>query len=85
MNDLSRERKYKISKMILAKTNDVEISKSQFETLTKSREVLNELTAFEEMYFCICENYAEFELTAHQQSLASLIYTAIDTNEFYES
>jgi hypothetical protein len=74
-----------LTKLVLVLSNDIPLTNEEFNEIAQARRILNELTSFEEKYYCVCENYFDLEIAAHELALNHLLYTKIDAVEFYEA
>ena len=79
------ENGYCLTKLVLALSNDIPLTNEEFNEIVQARRILNELMSFEEKYYCVCENYFDLEMAAHDLALNHLLYTKIDAVEFYEA
>lgn len=71
-------------KLVLAKTCDFPISKDEYENAAKNRSVLNSAYALLEKYYAICECFSEFEKSAFDISMNTLLYRSNSIIPFFE-
>jgi len=68
------EGKYYLFRLAIGHDENIEIEESDYISLSKSREVLFEITSLEEKFFAICEHYREIEEFIFKSSLTNMVF-----------